>query len=83
MATVVTLLDTLPTSTNGVGEVYGQLMKMLRTTTAQQVESSLQHRGEASILTPVHPKDGGQRVARWALVAGMLPCWRGFQPRTG
>jgi hypothetical protein len=60
MATAAVILDTLPApSTNGVGEMYRQLESILGTTTAQQAESSLQHRVEASILppTPRHPMD--------------------------
>jgi hypothetical protein len=64
-------LDMLLTpSIDGVGEVYQQLKSILGTAAAQQTESSLQH-WKASILTPVRPKDGGQRAAQGAIEVGM------------
>jgi hypothetical protein len=55
------LFDTLPTrSTNGVGKVYHWLKNILSTTTVQQAESSLQHRFDASVLTPDCSRAGGQ-----------------------
>jgi hypothetical protein len=73
------LMDTLPTpSTNGVGEVFQWLKIILDTIAAQQVESSLQHRIEASILPPTHPKDGGQRAAKGTLNAGTASWPVGF-----
>jgi hypothetical protein len=57
-------------STDGVGEVHQQLKNILRTAATQQAKSSLQHQDEASILTLVRPKDGGQSVAQGALEAG-------------
>jgi hypothetical protein len=60
VAVVATLLDALlAPSTNGAGEVYWQLNSILGAATAQQVESSLLHWVEASILPLVSPKDGG------------------------
>jgi hypothetical protein len=57
---VITLLHTLPEpSADGVDEVYQRLKNILGTTAVQQEESSLPQRVEASILTPVRPKDGG------------------------
>jgi hypothetical protein len=44
-----------------VGEVYRWLRNILGNATTQQAESSLQHQVDASILTPIRPKDGGQR----------------------
>jgi hypothetical protein len=65
MATMATLLDTLPApSTNRVSEVYQRLKSILDTTAVQQAERSLQHRVEASILPPTHPKDEGQRATQ-------------------
>jgi hypothetical protein len=59
MAAVTALLDTLPTpSACGVGEVDPWLKNILSTTAAQQAENSLQHRVDASILTPNHSKAG-------------------------
>jgi hypothetical protein len=49
----VILLDTLPTlSTDGVDEVYQRLKSILSIAAAQQVESSLLHQVEATILPP-------------------------------
>jgi hypothetical protein len=71
VVTVAALLDALlAPSTDGVGKMYQRLKSILGTTAAQQVESSLQHRVEASILPPTHPKDGGQRAAQATLDAG-------------
>jgi hypothetical protein len=71
MAMVATLLDTLPApSTDGVGKVYQRLKNILRTATVHQAKSSILHQDEATILTPIHPKDGGQRISRGALEAG-------------
>jgi hypothetical protein len=39
--------------------MYQRLWNILDTTVVQQVESSLQHLVEASVLTPGHPKNGG------------------------
>jgi hypothetical protein len=72
MAVVAALLDTLPTpTTNGVSELYQQLKSILGTAVTLQAESSLQHRVEASVLPPAHPKDGGQRVAQGTFDAEM------------
>jgi hypothetical protein len=58
-----TLLDTLlASSTDRVGEVYQRLKIILGTVTTQQVESSLQHRVDAYVSSPIRPKDGGQRA---------------------
>jgi hypothetical protein len=72
MAAATAILNKLPAPyTNGVGEVYQQLKNILGTTTVQQVESSIQHHVEASILTPVCPKDRGQTATQGALVVRM------------
>jgi hypothetical protein len=41
--------------------MYQRLWNILDTTVVQQVESSLQHLVEASVLTPGHPKNGGAK----------------------
>jgi hypothetical protein len=65
VAAVAALLDALSTPfTNGVGEMYQWLKSILGTAAAQQAESSLQHRVEASVLPPARPKDGGQRAPK-------------------
>jgi hypothetical protein len=59
MVAEVALLDTLPVaSTDGVDKVYQQLKDILSASAAQQVESFLQHRAEASVSTSGHSKDG-------------------------
>jgi hypothetical protein len=69
---VAMLLNTLPTpSTDGVGEVYRWLKNILSTTVVPQVESSLQHRVETTVLTLVHPEDRRQGAAQGALEARM------------
>jgi hypothetical protein len=71
MATSTVLLDMLPTpSTDLVGEVYQRLENILGTVVAQLAESSLQHRVEASVSTPIYPKDGGHGAPQGALEAG-------------
>jgi hypothetical protein len=56
VATAAALLDALPTpSTGGVGKMYQLLKNILGTTVAQQAESSLQHRVEASALPLARP----------------------------
>jgi hypothetical protein len=66
------LLDTLYVpSTAGVGEVYGWLKSILVTAVVQQDESTLLHWVEASILTPVCPRDGGQDATQGAPEVGM------------
>jgi hypothetical protein len=78
VATVAVLLDMFPApSTDGVGEVYQWLKNNLRTIAAQQAESSLQHRDEATILTPIYSKDRGQTVTQGALEVRMAssPMW--------
>jgi hypothetical protein len=73
------LMDTLPApSTNGVGEVFQWLKSILDTIAVQQVESSLQHRIEASVLPPTHPKDGGQWATQGTLDAGTTSWPVGF-----
>jgi GMP synthase-like glutamine amidotransferase len=72
MATTATLLDNLPApSTDGVDRVYHQLKDILGITAAQQVESSLQHQAEVSIMSSGHSKVGWQKVATEAPVIGM------------
>jgi hypothetical protein len=72
VAIVAMLLNTLPTpSTDGVGEVYRWLKNILSTTVVPQVESSLQHRVETTVLTLVHPEDRRQGAAQGALEARM------------
>jgi hypothetical protein len=63
--TMAVLLDTLPApSTIEVSKMYQRLKSILGTTTVQQAKSSLQHRVEASVLPPAHPKDGGQMATQ-------------------
>jgi hypothetical protein len=58
MVLAAALLDTLHApSTNGVGKVYRQLKSILGTAAALQTESSLKHQVEATVSTPIHPKD--------------------------
>jgi hypothetical protein len=79
VAAVAVLMDTLPApSTNRVGEVYQQLKSILGTATAQQVESSLQHQVEASVLPPARPKDGEQRATQRTQDAGTASSLAGF-----
>jgi hypothetical protein len=51
--------------------MYQRLKNMLSTAAAQQAESSLLHRDEASILTPVRSKARGHRAAQGAPEEGM------------
>jgi hypothetical protein len=68
MTTAVALLDMLPApSTDGVGERYHWMKNILSTAAALQIESPIQHRVKASVLTPVLSKDGGQRATQGAL----------------
>jgi hypothetical protein len=61
VAATTTLLDTLPIpSTDGVGELYQQLVNILGIAATQQAESSLQHQVEASVLTPDHSRQGAK-----------------------
>jgi hypothetical protein len=79
VAAASALLYTLPApSTNRVGEVYQWLKSNLGTTATHQVESSLQHRVEASILPPAHPKGEGQRAAQGTLNVGTASSPVGF-----
>jgi hypothetical protein len=80
---VATLLDMLPTpSTDGVSEVYRWLKNILGYTVVQQAESSLQHWVDASVLTPIHPKGGGQGAAQGDLEVGTTSSRdKGFSPR--
>jgi hypothetical protein len=58
--------------------VYQWLKSNLGTAATHQVESSLQHRVEASILPPAHPKDEGQRATQGTLNVGTASSPVGF-----
>jgi hypothetical protein len=86
VAAMAVLLDTLPVpSTDRVGKVYQQLKNILGTVVAQQVESSLQHRVEASISTLDCSKAGGQCATQEATQIGMTssPEWFSAHDRLG
>jgi hypothetical protein len=79
VAAAAALLDALLLpSTDGVGEMYQLQKSILSTAIAPQAKSSLQHWIEASILTPAHPKDGGQRASQQALDTGMASSLAGY-----
>jgi hypothetical protein len=78
VATAAALLDTLPTpSINGVSKVYRQLKDILDVATKQHAESSLQRRGEVSILSPGCSKASRQRTVMENLATGTTcsPMW--------
>jgi hypothetical protein len=69
-------------STNGVSEVYQWLKSILSTATAQQAESSLQHRVKGSILPPPIPRMGDKGPPKGLWMWERLPRWQDFQPAT-
>jgi hypothetical protein len=83
MAATTSLLDTLPIpSTDGVGELYQQLVNILGIAATQQAESSLQHQVEASVLTPDLSKAGGKRPPKGLWRREWFPRWHESQPTT-
>jgi hypothetical protein len=79
MAVTAALLDALPAPfTDEVGEMYQWMKSILSIAAAQHAESFLQHRVEASVLTPARPTDGGQRATRGALDTGRASSPTGF-----
>jgi hypothetical protein len=79
VAVAAALLDVLPTpSTDGVGEVYHRLKSILGAVAMQEVESSLLHRVEASIILLADAKDGGHKATQGAPDAGTASSPEGF-----